>query len=335
MLFRSHVLQHSNGDGFLDAQTIQDQVDVLNEDFQAIAGTPGGPGHNAKIRFRLASLDPEGNPTTGITYTTNDQWFNDQGNYGDSLTWDSNRYVNIFTNEAGGYYGYVNGFASMGDYVGTPDDYVVINWQTVGRVGTPWWPGNLGRTGTHEIGHYVGLWHTFEGGCADSDCYADGDQICDTEPEASSASNCDSQQSSCGSPDPIHNYMDYTTDVCLWEFTPEQVNRARCTLQNWRPDVYAVVPPGRVDQLLAAKVGVDDIAWSWDADPSAAYYRVYTTENADDPGRGDNPAATLRCEATNGATSCRHTGGQSALPDLLFYQAVGDCDTDASDEGPN
>jgi len=236
-----HVIQDESGQGFVSAETLQDQIDVLNEDFLALPGTPGGPGTNAKIRFHLATTDPGGNPTTGITYTMNDRWFDDRGNYGDVLTWDSNRYMNIYTNEASGNYGYVNGFPSQGDFVGSPDDYVVINWKTVGREGTPWWDGNMGRTGTHEAGHYVGLWHTFEGGCEDpSDCYATGDAICDTNPEAESTDWCDEPKVSCGNDDPIHNYMDYTADTCLWEFTPEQVNRARCTLEHWRLNVYAV-----------------------------------------------------------------------------------------------
>ena len=139
-----HVIQHTSGEGFVSAETLQDQIDVLNEDFQAIPGSPGGPGTNAKIRFRLATIDPEGNPTTGITYTMNDRWFDDRGNYGDTLTWDSNRYMNVYTNEASGNYGYVNGFACEGNYVGTQDDYIVINWKTIGREGTPWWTGNMG-----------------------------------------------------------------------------------------------------------------------------------------------------------------------------------------------
>ena len=69
-------------------------------------------------------------------------------------------------------------------------------------------PYTLGRTCTHEVGHYLGLEHTFSGGCANaSNCYQNGDLICDTNPEADAIYDC-VDLSSCGSADPIHNFMD-------------------------------------------------------------------------------------------------------------------------------
>ena len=73
----------------------------------ALQGSNGQSGTNSKIQFVLASEDPQGNPTNGITYTSNSNWFNDSGNYWDSLAWDPSRYVNIYTNTADGYLGYV------------------------------------------------------------------------------------------------------------------------------------------------------------------------------------------------------------------------------------
>jgi len=233
-----HVMQHTSGDGFLDPVTIQDQIDILNEDLQAIPGTPGAPGTNAKIQFHLATIDPDGNPTTGITYSTNNNWYFDSGNYWGPLAWDTNRYMNIYTNAVPCCYGYVSDFPSQG-IAGQTDDRIVLWWEAVGRNPTAGWPLNMGRTATHEVGHYLGLYHTFCGGCgSDAACYSTGDLICDTNGEANSTSGCPGSKSSCGSPDPFHNYMDYTDDPCIWEFTPEQVNRMRCTLINWRSDVY-------------------------------------------------------------------------------------------------
>ena len=63
-----HVIQHTNGDGALSPSTIQDQIDVLNEDFRAIQGSPGAPGFDTMIQFHLATVDPDGAPTTGIIY---------------------------------------------------------------------------------------------------------------------------------------------------------------------------------------------------------------------------------------------------------------------------
>ena len=70
-----HVIQNTSGAGVLSASTIQDQIDVLNEDFQAIVGSPGAPGTNANISFYLATNDPQGNSTNGITYSTNNNWY--------------------------------------------------------------------------------------------------------------------------------------------------------------------------------------------------------------------------------------------------------------------
>ncbi len=232
-----HVIQHTNGNGFLSAATIRDQIRVLNEDFLALAGTPGAPGINAKIRFRLAELDPNGNPTTGITYSTNNTWYNDGGAYWNSLAWDTNRYLNVYTNNPGGFFGYVPDWP-QGGIVGSNSDRVVVWWQAVGKLPTAGWPLNMGRTLTHEVGHYFGLEHPFYGGCASaSNCYANGDLICDTPPQTTETLGCPSSPMSCGNPSSMHNYMDYTDDPCLWEFTPEQVNRMRCTIEHWRPDL--------------------------------------------------------------------------------------------------
>ena len=232
-----HVIMNTSGDGFLSADVIQDQIDILNEDFRAIPGSPGAPGTNARVLFYLATTDPNGAATSGITYTTDNNWFNDSPGYWNTLAWDTNRYLNIYTNAVPCCFGYVSGFPSQG-IAGQANDRVVVWWEAVGRDPTPGWPLNMGRTATHEVGHYLGLYHTFCGGCgSDANCYGTGDLICDTNGESSDTSGCPGSKNSCGSPDPIHNYMDYSDDHCLWEFTPEQVNRMRCTLANWRTDV--------------------------------------------------------------------------------------------------
>ncbi len=238
-----HVIQNSGGAGFLSAATIQDQIDVLNEDFQALPGSPGAPGVDTRIRFHLATIDPTGNPTTGITYTTNNTWFQDGGAYWNTLAWDTNRYVNVYTNLASGYFGYVPDWP-QGGIVGQKLDRIVVWWEAVGKAATSGWPQNLGRTLTHEVGHYFGLDHPFVFGCPSaSACYTNGDLICDTNPQSSETFGCPGSKSTCGTPDSIHNYMDYTDDPCMWEFTPEQTNRMRCTIQHWRPDLATPCNP--------------------------------------------------------------------------------------------
>jgi hypothetical protein len=237
-----HVLIATNGQGQISDALIHSQIDVLNEDFLALAGTLGENGNDARIEFFLATVDPSGNPTTGITRTVNDSWFNDTGNYYDLLRWDPDNYLNIYTNSASGALGYVPDLP-QGGIVGANSDRVVVLWSAFGRNAPIGPPYDLGRTATHELGHYFGLYHTFDGGCGSaSACFTTGDRICDTNPESGPVFGCPTSHSSCGSPDPFHNYMDYSDDDCYEEFTPQQVNRMRCTLENWRADLHEPAP---------------------------------------------------------------------------------------------
>lgn len=229
-----HVLQNENGKGFISEQLIRSQIEILNEDFRALSGTPGAPGVDTRIQFHLATVDPLGNPTSGVTYTTNTDWFKDSGNYWGPLNWDTERYMNVYTNKASGALGYVPDIP-QGGVAGKNSDRVVVLWSAFGRNAPIGAPFDQGRTLTHEVGHYLGLYHTFDGGCGNaSACYTTGDRICDTNRQSSPSSGCGSP-SSCNSPDPVNNYMDYSNDVCMFEFSEEQARRMRCSLEFYRP----------------------------------------------------------------------------------------------------
>lgn len=242
-----HIIQHTNGDGVISDALVNSQIDVLNEDFLALTGTPGAPGTDIQVEFYLATEDPGGSPTTGITRTTNDTWFTDSGAYWNTLAWDTNEYMNVYTNTAGGALGYVPDFPQSG-LAGLNSDRVVIAWDAFGRNAPGGAPYDQGRTLTHEVGHYFGLPHVFTLSCTTDSapgCYSTGDLICDTASQTTASFGCPGGQDSCGGGgvDNINNYMDYSDDTCMNMFTAEQARRMRCSLENWRPDLFELATP--------------------------------------------------------------------------------------------
>lgn len=218
-----HVIYKADGTGNIPDSRIINQVAVMNEDYGAIAGTLGELGFDCKIQFELA----------GITRTENDKWFRDRGveqTYKTALAWDVNNYMNVYVNSASGYLGY--SYLPQ-DAAGEWWDGVVLLYSACGGRDEGIAGYDQGRTLVHEAGHYLGLLHTFEG-CVDG--YTGGDLIDDTPMENTAHYEC-VQTYTCDTPDPIHNYMNYTYDICMYQFTPEQGNRLVCSLVNYRPDL--------------------------------------------------------------------------------------------------
>jgi len=210
-----HVIQQngtagSSGTGFVPMSWINSQVNVLN---QAYAGGTGGA--NTPFRFVIA----------GVDYTVNSSWFSAgpgtsaEASMKNSLRRGTADDLNFYTNDGDGLLGWAT-FPSS--YTSRPkDDGVVCFYRSL--PGGNFAPYDLGDTGTHEIGHWLGLFHTFQGGCNGS-----GDSVSDTPAERSSAFGCPSGLDSCRNKaglDPIENFMDYTDDACMFRFTAGQSSR--------------------------------------------------------------------------------------------------------------
>jgi hypothetical protein len=217
-----HEIRRKTGSlGTLVAGQITSQIAALNTAFAS---------HG--IQFTLA----------GTTLSKNNNWYNDGGTYYNSLARDVHNNLNIYTNTASGNLGYAY-VPSGGGVVGNKWDRVVIYYRAFGNPGTYGAPYNEGDTTVHEVGHYLGLYHTFQGGCASaSGCANNGDLICDTQPESAPHFSPCVDPATCGNPDPITNFMDYSDDPCMFQFSPNQQNRMRCTIANIRTRIPTSVP---------------------------------------------------------------------------------------------
>ncbi|KAJ3096675.1 hypothetical protein HDU96_000685 [Phlyctochytrium bullatum] len=212
-----HTITTTTGTGSLTDAAIASQIRVLNNDF---AG---------QYTFTLVSTDR----------TANSAWFNRAGPSSAEQTAmkralrrggaaDLNVYTVGFTQGSGaGLLGYAT-FPSS--YRRNPtDDGVVLLFSSLPGGSTANY--NQGRTLTHEIGHWLGLFHTFQGGCSGT-----GDGVADTPPQASPSSGCPVGRDSCagGGVDPIRNYMDYSFDSCMNNFTPGQYSRIAAQISLYR-----------------------------------------------------------------------------------------------------
>lgn len=235
-----HVVYASEADNISVAQ-IKDGLRVLNEDFRRLNADTNqtrnafkGDASDVEIEFVLARKDPQGNCTDGITRTKSMRSLTGDNNVKDLINWDNSRYYNIWVtrrvrgtsrgNSGGVILGY-SSFPRNGNQ-NYRDDGTVIRHDEVGTIGTA---VTDGRTLTHETGHYLALFHPFQGGCFG------GDQVSDTPPVASANYGCDLSTNSCSNDNPdrkdqIENFMDYSS--CQNMFTQGQKNRMRNVITN-------------------------------------------------------------------------------------------------------
>ncbi|HYF27826.1 MAG TPA: zinc metalloprotease [Baekduia sp.] len=208
-----HVINRGSGlaNGDVPDTMVADQIRVLND---AFARTP--------FRFRLAA----------ISRTTNTTWYSggDERGMKRALRQGTAEDLNIYSlNPGGGLLGWAT-FPSR--YADSPilDGVAVLFSSLPGGSLAPY---DLGHTATHEVGHWLGLYHTFQGGCSPKE----GDFVKDTQPERDPAYGCPVGRDTCADgrgADEIHNYMNYSDDACMSEFTPGQSRRMDAMWQTYR-----------------------------------------------------------------------------------------------------
>jgi gliding motility-associated-like protein len=241
-----HII-HDNGPENISDAAVQQGIQDLNDAFAQISPYNGTGSVNVEIQFCLAKQDENGNFTTGINRVqsslTNMTMETEDLALKNLSRWDPTLYMNIWLvreiNSISAGSG-VAGYAYFASSHGNPED---------GIVSEAYWFGsskNNSKIHIHEVGHYLNLYHTFNGACGNNNCLLDGDQVCDTPPDQSvSVTPCNGSVNSCQTdPDDLssnnpfrnagglgdqddmfRNYMDYGDQACQDVFTQGQKDR--------------------------------------------------------------------------------------------------------------
>lgn len=243
-------LVHQNGPENLSDAAVKQALEWLNAAFANSGSFDRGSGVDAGLRFCLAQRDPAGKATTGIVRVSNALTVLDIEAQDIALKnlsrWSPQQYINIWVVREINSLSYgpnVAGYAYAPIFHGRNLDGIVLEarWLLDAATVNPL---------VHEMGHYFGLYHTFQGGCKNGDCLRDGDEVCDTPPEQSTAGlPCDQTANTCSTdaqsglssdlPDPSQNYMDYGSYACLHDFTLGQSNRMDFFLRTARGSLLA------------------------------------------------------------------------------------------------
>ena len=249
-----HVVYNTSTQNISEEQ-IRSQISILNSDYRMTNSDTLATGHpfwastaDAAIEFCLATTDPNGNPSNGITrtFTTTTRFDADTiynwtdvkyTSTGGQDNWDPTRYLNVWVCNLTGPALAFSSFPT--ELITTPsEDGITVGYRYFGTGGTSISPYNLGRTMTHEVGHWLGLKHIW------GDAFCGTDFVVDTKAAESENYGCPSfpqrPTNTCGGDangEMYMNFMDYVNDNCMNMFTYGQVLRMQNTLTLARPDI--------------------------------------------------------------------------------------------------
>lgn len=288
-----HVVYRNAAENISDA-VLQSQIDVLNADFRKLNADAGlvpsafsGLAADAEIQFCLAKRTPTGGATTGInrySSTRTTDWGTGDAvkktAQGGIAPWDATKYLNIWVCSIGGgilgYAQFPGGSAST--------DGVVLDYKYTGVTGATYAPYNKGRTGTHEVGHWLNLRHIW----GDANCGSD--LVTDTPTQQTSNYGCPAFPhvtcSNGANGDMFMNYMDYTDDACMYMFSAGQKARMQALFATGGARVGLVTsngctPPttggtcGTPTGMATGSITASSASVSWTALSGASSYTLY------------------------------------------------------------
>ena len=288
-----HVVYKTAAQNISDAQ-IQSQIDVLNQDFRRLnadaASTPAafaGVAADPRLEFALAARDPACSPTNGITRTSTavNGWAYPSDAMKSAATggadqWDPDQYLNIWV------VNYTDSTLGYGTFPGMAANIqgVVLDYRATGTTGTLTPGAHLGRTGTHELGHFLDLYHIWGddgSACSGSDVVADTPNQAGSSPFSGTTCRTFPAVTCSNGPngDMFMNYMDYSGDQCMNLFTAGQVTRMDAALHTQRTGLLAspgLIPPtGVPGPDLWSKDTSDDTG----AEPNPSSQPMYLSDD--------------------------------------------------------
>ena len=297
---------------------VTETMNILNEDFRALNADLSNNWSqvaDAEIEFCLATIDPDGNPTDGINvFKTSVGTFNPNTNdvkfdaTGGQDAWPTDQYLNVWVCNLPDYPGgsYLAGYAQFPNGGAYETDGVVTDYNFFGTSGTAFsWQD--GRTTTHEVGHWLHLYHIWGdiqgGGCGGDDL------VSDTPLQETNTSGCPLSKVSCGSLDMVENFMDYAN--CTNMFTEGQKVRMQATLS-----------PGGFRSSIASSGGCGSVG------PTCTDGIQNGNETGVDCGGPDCPACPT---CTDGIQNGNETGIDCGGPDCPACPP-GSCDTPTNEQ---